>query len=132
MKLQRLEKAWFPFEDDPDQSEFEIVNLRSGELSEILSKTYVQKFEVKDTGAVPTVEVNSHAEKELIFVAAIKNWKNIYDEQGNVLECTKENKLRLARELDEDSFSLLYGFINECRDILRKKIQEEKDRNQKN
>lgn len=137
MKLQKMTKAWFPYPDDPEESEFEIKHLRSGEISEITSKSYTQKFEMKeneegDIEGTPFFEVNSKEEKEQTIVKVVTNWRNVFDVEGEKLECNKKNKLRLCRELSEEDFISFSKFIKTCREKLAEQFKEQDEKEIKN
>ena len=116
MKLQKLTKAWFDFPDDSDQSSFEIEHLRAGEIADIVEKTHKQRFEFREAEngelkPIPIFEADKKAERELTVIAAISDWKNIFDENGLPLPCTDENKKRLCRELGEEDYKVFLSFI---------------------
>ncbi len=136
MKLQKLTKAWFSLPDDPDEASFEIKHLRAGEIAEIVEKTYKQRFEFREdkTGElkpVPVIESNKMAERELTVVATISEWKNIYDENGETLTCTDENKLRLCKELSEEDFKFFLDFLTDSRQKLAGTVKTESEKEKK-
>ena len=46
MRLQKLTKAWFDMEGDPDNAKFEIKHLLNGEITEIVEQAYKQRYRV--------------------------------------------------------------------------------------
>ena len=137
MKLQKVQKAWFDFPEDPDNAKFEIKNLRAGEISKIEESTRVAQFEYKKNKkgkleAAPFLKMNAKKEKELTIVEVITNWENIFDENGEALKCNKKNKIRLCNELSENDFILFAQFIQESRTVLAKDIKKEEEKNRGN
>ena len=137
MKLQKMETAWFALKDDPDGAEFEIVHLRAGEVDDIIAKTHRQKYEMKEepggeTSAVPVLETDRQGERELTVIAAVADWKNVFDEDGRPMACDEDNKRRLCRELSEDGLTAFLGFIRQSRRTMAAKIREREHQREKN
>jgi hypothetical protein len=130
MRLQKLTKAWFDFDADPDKSAFEIKHLRAGEISRIVELTHKQRFEFRKEAdgemiPVPILEPNGVKESELTIIETIADWTNTFDANGVPMDCTKENKERLCRELSEEDFVIFAAFIKDKRRILSEQIKEE-------
>ena len=138
MKLQKTKKAWFELPDDPDKTAFEINHLRAGEVSEITEAANSRRFEFRedkesgDLKPVPIFESNGNSERELTIIAAISDWKNVFDADGNELDCTDENKKRVCRELGDKDFTAFFLFIQDCRKKLDVEIQKESEKHKKN
>lgn len=138
MKLQKLTSAWFTLEADPDKSSFEIKHLRSGEINQIVEKTYKQRFEFRkdeetdEMIPVPMLEVSKLEEKSLTIIEAVLNWKNVFDEEGVPLDCTTANKERFCKELSESDFVVFSSFIQDSRKTLADQIDKENKATEKN
>jgi len=132
MKLRAMTEAWFSMPDDPDGTEFKIKHLRSGEIAEITSQVFKHKIELNGENNTPVIEHDSLKERELVFVYAVTDWKEVYASDGGALECTEENKLRLCRELDEDNFAELMSFIGRSRKILADQVRGKDEADTKN
>ena len=135
MKLQKLTKVWSDLPGDPDGAMFEIKHLLAGEIADIVEKTHKQRFEFRENEdgelkPVSILETNKMLERELTVVAVIADWENIFDENGNRLDCIDENKIRLCKELGEEDFKAFLDFITDCRqklsDILKAQTEAER------
>jgi hypothetical protein len=137
MRLQKLTKAWFDLPNDPDGAKFEIKHLLAGEIAEIIEKTHNQRFEFRknedgDLKPVPIIENNKTLERELTVVAVITDWENHFDENGKILDCTDENKLRTCKELSEEDFKIFLDFITDCRQKLSETVKNQAEAERKN
>ncbi len=137
MKLQKLTKAWFDLPNDPDGAKFEIKHLLAGEIAKIVEKTYKRRFEFRenedgDLKPVPILVTNKTLEQELTVVAVITDWENHFDENGKILDCTDENKLRTCKELSEEDFKIFLDFITDCREKLSDTVKAQAETERKN
>ena len=137
MRLQKLSKAWFDLPDDPDNASFEIKHLLAGEIAEIVEKTHKRRFEFREDKKgkltpVPILETNDMLERELTILAAVTDWKSMFDPEGKPLDCTNENKLRLCKELNEEDYKIFMDFITDCRQKLADIVKEETEAERKN
>jgi hypothetical protein len=132
MRIKRPEERWFQCVDDPDEGSVLIKHLSPGEIQDITDATMPQKIEYSPDekgNMVPEFSItpDRKIERESIMTSAIKDWKNFFDENGNPIECTKENIIRASREI--------YGFnefIAECRKILADDVANEMAGQEKN
>lgn len=144
MRLQKLTSAWFPVEGDPDQTEFHIKHLRSGEIKKVTSATQKQRFEFKadpqsagDSDPkmipVPVLDFDPVSSKEMETLESIIGWKNFYDSTGEILPYSEENKnTRLSKELSVEDYTDWLNFINGKRKILAKQVAEDEEKDKKN
>ena len=132
MRITKSVERWFPVPDDPDEGEVLIRHLKRGELMDISFETTKQetRYRLNDAQELEpemTSRSDTRASQIAIFNAAVRNWKNFYDEDGNALTCTDENKVKAMREIDG-----LTEFVGECRDKLAADIDAEKKEQEKN
>jgi hypothetical protein len=137
MKLQKMTSGWFELPNDEDGAAFEIKHLRSGEISKITDATNKRRFEFRkgadgELEPVPILETDAAGERERVIVAAVIGWRGICDQDGEPLECTEENKLRLCRELGETDFSAVVLFVQDCRRKLAEAIKADAEETEKN
>ncbi len=132
MRLSKLTKAFFPLPDDPDKSSFEIKHLLSGDLAEIDDQTNREFVElVKDdsgnVSAKATIDIKKKIKNELTVCKAVTEWKNVFDDVGEPMECNKANKLRLCREVSDDEWKAFLNFITNSRKTLAQQAQKEQE-----
>jgi hypothetical protein len=124
MRLATEKKQWFTYPEDPDNAEFEIKDLRAGELNRIIDSAFVQKFEIENSEGDqeptlrPSIEIKRVQETEMIVIASISNWKNVFDKDGNPVECTTKNKELLVCGMSEKEYPEFKDFILACRKEL--------------
>jgi hypothetical protein len=132
MRITKSVERWFVADDDPDKSEVLIRHLKKGELIDITfdSTAQVTRYVAdEDKKITPETTATADPRKQQVetFCKAVKDWKNFYDEDGEPIECTKENKVRAMREIDG-----LFEFVQECRERLAKDIEAESKAQEKN
>lgn len=132
MRIKKVAERWFPCVDDPDEGSVKIKHLSPGEVQDIYDETMPQNIKYEPDGEgnmipVFNTEMNRKDQREKTMTAAIVDWKNHFDEGGNLLECTPENIIRASREIEGYS-----QFIDGCRNILGKDIEKEKEMQEKN
>ena len=132
MRITKTVERWFPVPDDPDKGEVLIRHLKRGELMDISFETTEQetRYRLNDEQNLEpemTSRSDTRASQIAIFRAAVQDWKNFYDEDGNALTCDGENKIKAMREIDG-----LVEFVNECREKLAADIEAEKKAQEKN
>lgn len=139
MRTQKLTEAWFPIEDDPDETEFRIKHLRSGESKKIEAATQKRRFEfrkeivvVEGTDEtkeklvpVPILDIDPIEEKELSILESITGWKNVLDSDGEPLLYSKTNKAKFSKELSIDDYAAFLLFVDKCRKTLAKTVAEQ-------
>lgn len=132
MRIRRPTERWFPCIGDPDEGSVLIKHLTPGEVQDISNQAMPQKYEYEpdeDGNLIPklTVDMNTGMSRELTLIACIKDWKNFFDEDGNLLECTPENIIRASRKIE--GFN---DFIAECQNTLAEDIKNEERGQEKN
>jgi hypothetical protein len=114
--------AWFDYPDDPDGFRVKVRVCSGKDLEEIQDKTTKVEVEYKapkkraQLQRIEYVVVDEKKQRELLWDFCIVDWKNLYDETGSVIPCTKENKLKLMRES--------IGFASFIADCLEKLTEE--------
>jgi hypothetical protein len=131
MRISKSIERWFPVPDDPDKSEHLIRHLKPGEILDSINETVTQEthYLVENDQIIPDTvskSVPGEAAKRQC-IAAIVDWKNMFDENGVPLKCTEENKIRALREIDG-----YFSFVIDCRNLLAEDIKKEKEARAKN
>ncbi len=139
-RITKTKERWFDVPNDPVNGRVKIKHLSPGALALINDESFKKEMSYKagrgekdDNGKklAPNVKVdikeNPVAFRELPIIKSIVSWENHLDENGNQMECNKENIEKFIR--NDDSFS---EFVNECREILAKDIAQEKKDQLKN
>lgn len=132
MRISKPIERWFPAPKDPDNSEHLIRHLTPGENEDVYSDFSNQetKYMLSDDKDM-TPEVTQTADigkiSERLRVLSIVDWKNMFDEKEDTLECTEENKVRALREIEGYK-----EFIDECRKQLADDIKKENEVLEKN
>lgn len=132
MRIKRTVERWFECENDPDEGSVLIRHLSPGEVQDIYDETMPQniKYEQDEKGNMVPVfntEMNRKVQREKTLLACIKDWKNFYGFENELLECNEDNIIRASREIE--GFN---QFIDKRREILSKDIEQEKESQGKN
>ena len=132
MRIKRTVERWFECENDPDEARVLIRNLSPGEIQDIYDETMPQeiKYEQDEKGnMVPNfkTDMDRKAQREKTMVACIKDWENFYGYEDELLECNDGNIIRASREIE--GFN---QFVDNCRNIIAKDIEQEKESQVKN
>jgi len=96
------------------------VQLRSitaDDWKEIRKQTVKKKVDFKKVDGTPArleyEEVNEELQNELFWDKIIVDWENFFDGKGNLIPCTKENKILLMMRSVK-----FQKFISECHKTL--------------
>ncbi|UJX40388.1 hypothetical protein K9F62_17045 [Desulfovibrio sp. JY] len=123
---------WFPLPDDPDKSEILVKHIKNGEQNDI--EDQIQLYETMlrpdaDGNLQREIKLNpARGDKRYVYLcAAVRDWKNFFDLDGKPMACTDENKIRMARDDKQ-----LGQFVGECRVILAKRFEEQREAARKN
>ena len=132
MRIRKSTERWFPMEGDPDDGSVLIKDLAPGEIQDIVDEAMPKSYEYETNekgGLTPklTVNMNNTLQRELTFKACVLDWKNFYDEDDVLMECTPENIVRASRKIG--GFN---EFVIECQNILTADIAKEKEGQEKN
>jgi len=146
MRLQKLTEGWFPIPKDPDETEFHIKHLRSGEIKKITTATQKRRFEFREEMAeegkkpkkkgkkqepklvpVPIVEMDQVSAQEMEILESIIGWKNVYDSAGEIMQYSAKNKLRFSKELSVKDYTDWIAFIDDKRKVLADQIAEDEE-----
>lgn len=126
MRITKPIERWFPAVDDPDESEHLIRHLTPGEEEDVYAENSSQETRYTQNDKdeiVPEIiqKSNIGSITNSTRAKAIVDWKNMFDENGDLMDCTEENKSRALREIEG-----YREFIDDCRVRLKKDIKEEK------
>ena len=132
MRIKRTVERWFPCEGDPDEGSVLIRHLSPGEVQDIYDETMPQNisYEPDEKGNMVPIfktDMDRRVQREKTMTACIKDWKNFYGLEDETLECNEGNIIRASREIE--GFN---QFIDDCRNVLTKDIEEEKELQEKN
>jgi len=132
MRIRRSAERWFPMVGDPDEGSVLIKDLTPGEIQDIVDKAMPRKYEYEADekgNQIPklTVNMDNTLQRELTFTACILDWKNFYDEEDALMECTPENIIRASRKIG--GFN---EFVIDSQNTLTKDVAEEKKGQEKN
>lgn len=134
MRIRRPLERWFTIPDeDPEKTEIKIKHLSPGELQDIMDSVIEQEIRYEpadESGKIKPIVLQKNdtkRDRELTLLKRVVDWKNIYDEDGNPLECTPENIIRASREIE--GFA---SFVNKKAEILAKDIKKEAEEQEKN
>lgn len=133
MRINKTIERWFPAPDDPDKSEHKIKHLTPGEVLDTVTGATTQEttYLQDEDGGDLVPEMKSHIEPGAIqkdqFLRALRDWKNMFDDEGAPMECTEENKIRAMRDIDG-----YLPFVTECRERLAVDVEKEKEARIKN
>ena len=132
MRIRRSAERWFPMVGDPDEGSVLIKDLAPGEIQDIVDKAMPRKYEYEkdekgDLNPKLTVNMDNTLQRELTFKACILDWKNFYDEDDVLMECTPENIVRASRKIV--GFN---EFVIDSQNILTADIAKEKEGQEKN
>jgi len=120
MRITKPAERWFDIPNDPDNGRLCIRQLTPGEISEIFDASMNQtiSYVEKDGKFEPNFQqtLDKKKDRELTISKILVNWQNMFDENGDVLEFSKENVIRAINEIQ--------GF-NELVGELRRKLDEE-------
>lgn len=132
MRVTAKIERWFPVPDDPDGAEVLVAHVSMGELARIneeVSRSETRYQTTPDGDLVPEVVVSADAGEagRRVLCAAVRDWKNIFDEAGKPLACTDANKMTARTRID--GFA---EFVRSCRERLATDVAAEKGHLEKN
>ena len=129
MRIQKKIERWFEFENDPDGGKVLIEHLTDGEIRDIVAEVGQTRIEYRQGESEPVVvsSPNSIRREEKILCRAVKDWENHYDEDGNLMDCTDENKIRAMQRAEG-----FYESVCEFRERLAADVKKERERLEKN
>ena len=89
---------WVHFEEDNDDSgKIAIRPVNSAKVEEIRKKAVKKRVEYKHGNRFEVQDVNDELYSELLWDYSIADWSGLVDDDGNTIECTKENKIFLMK-----------------------------------
>lgn len=102
--------AWFSFDDeDENAGRIRVRVLNDAQRTEIRKQVDTKRVEYKHGQRFPVVDRNEDLYSRLLWDHAIVEWEGLEDEEGNPIECTTENKVKLMQE--NIGFAL---FVGQC------------------
>jgi hypothetical protein len=89
---------WFDCPDDPDGGKVEIQHLTDQDIAEIRDKAQTTKLVYDQGKDTPTLETETFPaiDRRETCERAVKNWHNFFDESGQPMPCTRENRRKWA------------------------------------
>jgi len=131
MRITKPRERWFPVPGDPDEAQVKIKHLLPGEIQEIVDAAMVQEVEYRQHGEEmrPILrQINDQRkDREKTMLAAVRGWKNFYDEKDKPLQFSEPNVLRAMREIDG-----FIDFVGECREKIANDVEAEREAQEKN
>ena len=130
MRIRKPIERWFPAPEDPDKAEVKIRHLTPGERQDISDQILSQdiSYEQDAEGKLKPImksRTDSKADREKKLIARLVDWKNMFDEDGQPMECTPENIIKASRKIEGFlDFVLERAKILEDDIIAEAKIQE--------
>lgn len=125
MKLTTEKRIWFDIPGDTDGGRVELLNLKDGDMQETINAVTYTENVYRDGRQMIRVRHKPSIARALA-AAAIVDWNNHFDEQGNPLPCTPEN---VNRFLAEDGY---LQAINTLTGQLAEMVKKEKLASEKN
>ena len=118
--------AWF---DHPEHegSRICLKVLSSAEMESINKQTVKNKIEYRRGQRFEVEKVNEKKRNELTWATAIVDWQGIFDETGNELPCTDENKVLLMQNAPSFTSWVLESLEQMSDDGLRRQEEAEKN-----
>jgi hypothetical protein len=116
--------------NDDDNGWVLIKHLKDNEIEEITSKvseTYMVNGETR-------VSIDTFERKRLLVKACLKDWGNMYKEDGSILVFNQMNLIRAAEfaiDIDDERLDF-YSWIDLEREKLKEEVDKEKDDTLKN
>lgn len=126
-KLTLKTERWFDLPGAPGEK-IKVVHLRPGQTQKIEAdaSTWLGKFD--DSGKLEQVlEQKPTQLLRKLRAASIIDWKGFYDENGNSLPCTNENKERFLDDDPELEETSLSEFIDKCRKALSDELKPQEE-----
>lgn len=90
--------VFFPFEDDDDEGGITIRLANSDVMRDIDKKTVKKKVQFRRGQRFEVDDTDEEKRSDMIWEYVIVDWKGVFDESGEEIPCTTENKLKLMRE----------------------------------
>jgi hypothetical protein len=132
MRISKPEARWFEAPGDPDGARIKVKHLTPGERQDIYDKTMTQEINYKpdEKGNLQPMlrqVANKKEDREKTLTMRVVGWENVMDAEGKPLECTPDNVVRAAREID-GFVELVNGFAVQ----LEADIKTEREAQEKN
>jgi len=119
--------VFFPFEDDDENGGVEIRVANAGSMEIINKETTKKKVEWRKNQRVEYDIVDEDKRSSMLWDYVIVGWKNINDSDGDPIECTTENKIKLMKESPQ--FSM---FVGSCIETLSDEAETRSEELEKN
>jgi len=133
MRLKKQVSRWFEVPNDPDRSQLLIKHLEPGEIADILDSVLRQRVTYRQVEGQEKLQpdfeqtTNTKADREKTIQAAVRDWKNLFDEDGKPLEFNSENLLTASRRITGFNELVKTFRAQLAADIAREEEEEKKD-----
>ena len=120
--------TWFKFnEGDEESGSICLRVLNAEKLAEIRDKTIRTEVEYRNNNRYEYQKMDNAARDKIIWDYCIVDWNGLEDDEGNVIDCTTENKIKLMN--GHVGFS---SFIEACLEKLNRLNDEHAEYLEKN
>lgn len=136
-RLSAKKEMWYDITGDEDGAKIKILHLTPGDLQKISNETSRWVGKSENDKMVSELEYQPLQQLRLTRIAAVVDWDNFYDENGNKMKCSNKNVERYLNhdpELgkDADGKSKLFSeWLDYFREELAKTVapKEELEKN---
>jgi len=98
-RIATAKKVWFDLPGDPDNGRVELRHLKDGDVQETLNRINVTESVYQGKGKPAMTRVRQTESAAIaLAAAAITDWENHLDENGNTLACDADNVRRFLKE----------------------------------
>lgn len=112
--------SWFSFnENDPESGSICVRTINDAERNKIRKATRKKRVEYKRGQRFEVEDFDDDAFTKMLWDYCIVDWKDLEDDDGNPIECTVDNKLKLIRE--HVGFQL---FVSNCIEKVTEEIED--------
>lgn len=136
-RLSAKKEMWYDIPGDEDGAKIKILHLTPGDLQKISNETSRWIGKSENEKMVSELEYQPLQQLKLTRIAAVIDWDNFYDENGNKMKCSNKNVelyLNFDPELGSDAngkAKLFSDWIDYFREELAKTVapKEELEKN---
>jgi hypothetical protein len=111
---------WFKFnDDDPGSGEISIRAVNQARRLEMQKKTVKRKVEYKHGQRFEVTDIDDEMFSQMLWDYVIAGWKKLEDDDGQMIECTTENKVFLMQ--NNVGFAT---FVGQCMEKVNEGLEE--------